>query len=448
MSRQNRAVSRQRALAGAALAAIAMILAGSCTPAGPEPGTRPPSRRPPIATPSPAPTQPAPASGAVPTGGGDVRVGLAVDADSVVVSGTGGTTAFEIVSPGGQVLYRGGEADRLVVRHDGGLRARSAGGRSIDVPEMATVRTARGSVGYVMIDNAQYRGVVLLRSSADGGVTAVNTLELETYLLGVVPREIPVTQFEAVKAQAVAARTYAVGQMGRRESLGFDFYASVQDQVYGGIGAENDIATRAIAETAGEILTYEGEPIDAFYHSTCGGRTAAIEEVWNSAPVPYLTSVSDQKPGGGAWCDTSSRFRWTQAWTGEQLRTVLARNLASRGAATVDEVHDIEIEEESRSGRAAWTIVTVDDADYRVRGDSIRWVLRTPEDRILNSSRLYDIRAQRSGDEITALEVDGGGWGHGIGMCQVGAMNRAAAGQSYRDILAAYYQGATLARIY
>ncbi|HEX6590310.1 MAG TPA: SpoIID/LytB domain-containing protein [Longimicrobiales bacterium] len=426
------------------LVAACFALALSCTPAGPEPSGRVPRPAPPVATDTArAPIPPASA----PRGGGTVRVGLTVEADSVVVSGTGGSRAFELVAPDGRVLHRGAEGERVVVREEAGLRAR-VGGRMIDLPEPTTVRAAAGSVGYVMVDNAQYRGAVLLRSSADGGVTAINTLDLETYLLGVVPREIPVTQFEAVKAQAVAARTYAVGQMGRRESLGFDFYASVQDQVYGGIGAENDIATRAVAETAGEILTYNGRPIDAFYHSTCGGRTASIDEVWRSEPVPYLRSVSDAKPGGGAWCDTSSRYRWTVRWTGDELRRTLARTLAPRGARAVDDVQGVEVESEGPSGRAEFMRIVVDDATYRVRGDSLRWVLRTPNDQGLNSALLFDVRADVEAGEITSLEVDGGGWGHGIGMCQVGAMGRAAAGQTYREILGAYYQGATLTRIY
>jgi stage II sporulation protein D len=92
--------------------------------------------------------------------------------------------------------------------------------------------------------------------------------------------------------------------------------------------------------------------------------------------------------------------------------------------------------------------VSVDATSYLVRGDSIRWVLRTPEDRILNSALLLDIREQITAGRISALTVHGGGWGHGIGMCQIGAMGRAAAGHSYRDILAAYYTGATLMRIH
>ena len=448
MNRSRVTGHRSRLLIGVAGSlALGLILVGSCTPAGPAPGARPPAR-PPVTRPAPEPQPPAPAEPVVPSGGGAVRVGLTVGADSVIVSGTGSPLAFEVVMPDGRVLHRGRADDRMLVVNDGGLRALLPNGDRLALPELSSVRTAQGSGGTVVIDNAGYRGAVVLRSSQGGGVTAINTLDLETYLLGVVPREIPVTQFEAVKAQAVAARTYAVGQMGRRESLGFDFYGSVQDQVYGGIGAENDIATRAVAETRGEILTYDGEPIDAFYHSTCGGRTAAIEEVWASPSVPYLRSVSDEKPGGGAWCDSSSRYRWTVNWTGEQLRAVLERNLAARGAGTVRAVQDVSIEEEAPSGRAAWTRLRVDGADYRVRGDSIRWILHTPENRSLNSALLFDVHYEESDGRITSLRVDGGGWGHGIGMCQVGAMGRAAAGHSYRDILAAYYQGAALSRIY
>lgn len=429
----------------AALALITFVAVGSCRPAGPAPGRRPPAQ-PPRTEPAPPPVD----EGALPlpSGGTMVRVGLAVDVDTVVVSGTGSPLAFEVTAPDGRVLHRGRADDRLLVVNDRGLQAITVSGSRVALPELATVRPAAGSVGLVMIDNATYRGAVVLRPSGAGRVTAVNSLDLEVYLLGVVPREIPATQYEAVKAQAVAARTYAVGQMGRRAALGFDFYATVADQVYGGASAENDVATRAVAETVGEILTYEGEPIDAFYHSTCGGRTAAIDEVWNHEPVPYLRSVSDEKPGGGHWCETSNRFRWTQEWSGEQLRAVLERNLRSRRSGPVRAVRDIEVVAETRSGRAGRTRVSVDDDSYLVRGDSIRWVLRTPEDLLLNSSLLLDIDAARSDGRIAALTVRGGGWGHGIGMCQIGAMSRAAAGHSYRDILAAYYQGTRLSRIY
>src|SRR5690606_24745040 len=125
---------------------------------------------------------------------------------------------------------------------------------------------------------------------------------MENYLLGVVPFEIGRVGpdlVEASKAQAVAARTYAIRYLGRRDSLGFDVFATVEDQVYGGAEGEHEPVSVAVRETAGQILTYGREPIEAFYHSTCGGVTAAIEEVWDEPPRPYLRSVIDVNPVTG-----------------------------------------------------------------------------------------------------------------------------------------------------
>ena len=121
----------------------------------------------------------------------------------------------------------------------------------------------------------------------------------------------------------------------------------------------------------------------------------------------------------------------------------------TRGAVqAISRVDDVRLVGRNASGRATVEI-TADGREYTLRGDSIRWVLRPqPGPAILNSSLLHDVAVERGTDGVASLEVRGGGWGHAIGMCQVGAMGRAAAGHSYRDILAAYYQGATLSRLY
>jgi stage II sporulation protein D len=164
-----------------------------------------------------------------------------------------------------------------------------------------------------MIGERPYRGTVLLQATANGRLTAVNLVDMEGYLLGVVPREIGRVDedlLEAAKAQAIAARTYAIAHLGRREALGFDVYATVQDQVYGGVIDEHEPVSRAVRETRGEILVYDGRPIEAYYHSTCAGQTAAIEEVWNDSPRPYLRSVVDVNPETGVAFDHfSNRFR-------------------------------------------------------------------------------------------------------------------------------------------
>ena len=422
-----------RALAGLGLT----LVLGACTVAGPRPGGPPEG---PAGTPDPTP---APATGAGPS----VRIGLVVDSPSVRLSGSGGV---ELLDSEGRVRATSGAGQTWTARRSAeGVEAESTG-EVVRVRGSLTLRPL-GS-GDIAVNGRRYRGDVLLTPSASG-ITAVNILDLETYLLGVVPMEIgkgrPPEEVEAVKAQAIAARTYAVRHMGRRSALGFDMYGSVMDQAYGGADADDEVAARAVRETRGEILTYEGEPIEAFYHSTCGGSTAALEEVWPGEPRPYLKAVSDARPGGGFYCETSNRFRWTESWTGPELRETLERGLTARMGRDVDvaTIRSMEVTGRTTSGRAEALMVRTGTADYRIRADSIRWVLRPEPNRGLNSS-LIELHVQEEGGEVTGLTVDGGGWGHGIGMCQVGAMGRARSGQSYRDILLAYYPGTRIERLY
>jgi stage II sporulation protein D len=309
--------------------------------------------------------------------------------------------------------------------------------------------------GPLSIGDRSYRGRALVRATGPGRLTAINEVDMENYLLGVVPQEIGTVgpeRFEAAKAQAVAARTYAVKYLGRRGSLGFDVYATTQDQVYGGLKAEYDLASRAVRETAGEILTYQGQPIEAYYHSTCAGQTAAIDEVWNQAPVPYLVSVVDVDPRTGQAYDVkSSRFRWTETWPAATLDSILARTLADSlpaGVPSVGKLRDIRVLQRTPSGRVKAMRITTTNAEFTVGGDRVRWILRTPKGALLNSSK-FDVQVQRdaAGNPVQVVAT-GGGWGHGIGMCQVGAMGRSEAGQSYREILQAYFPHTRITDLY
>lgn len=415
---------------GARRAAAVALLLAACRPPGPPPTVEAglPSREP------------------------AVRIGVAVDVPEVEVGAAGD---YELVAPGGDVVERGRAGDRWTIAADGNgrLTGRRGGNRFGPIDGPITVRP-RGD-GAVVVGGKRYRGGALVRSTGPRRVTAINTLDLEAYLLGVVPREIgkgrSESELEAVKAQAVAARTYAIGHLGRRERLGFDFYATVADQVYGGLDDEDPIVSRAVRETRGEILTYDGVPILAYYHSTCGGRTAAVEEVWNRAPLPYLKSVSDRIGRSDRYyCDTSNRFRWSESWTGEQLRAILRETLSAhtgRNVGRIDRVEEVAVEGHTPSGRVRSLRIRADGSDYVVRGDSVRWVLRPEPGRSLNSALFVVDRDRRRG-EVTALRVSGAGWGHGIGMCQVGALGRARAGQDYGTILRTYYRGTELVRLY
>jgi stage II sporulation protein D len=287
-------------------------------------------------------------------------------------------------------------------------------------------------------------------------VTAVNTVDMESYLLGVVPFEIGRVGpelYEASRAQAVAARTYAVRFLGRREALGFDVFATVEDQVYGGVDGEHEPISAAVRATAGEVLTYAGEPIEALYHSTCSGVTAAIEEVWPEAPRAYLRSVRDINPATGEAFDiTSSRYRWQTTWTASELQAILegtlADSLATAGATTLGAFQSFEVEQRTPSNRIRVLRIETENGSFRVGGDRIRWIFLTPVGTILNSSK-FDLRIARDArGRILSVTAEGMGWGHGIGMCQVGAMGRANAGQDYQTILDAYYPGTALVRWY
>jgi stage II sporulation protein D len=419
----------------AAVTCLAAILA-ACTPGEPAP-----------AGPAPPPTTGLPASEPA------VRIGIVVDSATAQV---GAASGFAIRVAGGAEVARGnaGETWTFTVDTQGRLSARGPGG--VTQARAASLRVIPDRPGALTIGGRQYRGEALIIPRSGARLSALNVVDLEAYLLGVVPREIgrlPAAQIEATKAQAVAARTYAIGNLGGRESLGFDFYATVMDQVYGGVADEDTIVNRAVRETRGEILTHDGVPILAYYSSTCGGSTAAIEDSWPwREPLPYLRAVSDRVPGtDDYYCSTSNRFNWTTRWTRAQLLAVIGETLRThtRGAITaVTRVDDVRIAGRSASGRATVQL-TADGREHTLRADSIRWVLRPqPGPAILNSSRLYDLAAERGAGGVESLEIRGGGWGHAIGMCQVGAIGRARAGQRYSEILRAYYTGVELLRLY
>ena len=304
---------------------------------------------------------------------------------------------------------------------------------------------------FVVWNGKRYRGDLIV-TPTDSGLLVVNRLPMDDYLRGVVPLEIgnrTAAEFAAVQAQAVAARTYAYKHLN--DSRAFDMYATVQDQVYGGTDAEKPQADSAVTTTADVVVLYAGQPITTPYHSTCGGSTAAVSEVWYSQPdEPYLRPVSDRIPGTDHfYCDPSPRFSWTQSFDGAGLRAVMEKYLAAytnAPKAGVGRITDLRELGRTPSGRLAALAVQTDSGTYTLRGNDIRFVLRDPKGAILNST-FISIARETSGGEVSSLSVNGRGYGHGIGMCQWGAIGRARAGQNFRTILETYYPGTTIGRI-
>src|SRR6266576_569068 len=297
----------------------------------------------------------------------------------------------------------------------------------------------------------KYRGVLRI-SQTDSGYLVINELPMDSYLRGVVPLEIgnrTSAETAAVQAQAVAARTYAYKHLNNARA--FDMYSTVQDQVYGGVDAEKPLSDSAIATTADIVVLYNGQPINTPYHSTCGGSTAAVTEVWYNQPdEPYLRPVSDRIPGSDHfYCDPSPRFSWTQNYDAAGLRAVMEKYLATYTTApktNLGKISDIREDGRTPSGRIRALSVQTESGTYSLRGNDIRFVLRDPKGAILNST-YFKFQETKANGEVSGLNIDGRGYGHGIGMCQWGAIGRARAGQNFRTILETYYPGTTIGRI-
>ncbi|HEV8455854.1 MAG TPA: SpoIID/LytB domain-containing protein [Gemmatimonadales bacterium] len=378
----------------------------------------------------------------------EIRVGLVVGAGSV---GVGGGAALAVTAPDGSHLWMipPGETWHAAVAGNG-FTLGSRGWTS--APLEAVTLTPVESNPLVRVNGRSYRGsVVILRGGT--GITVVNRVGLESYLLGVVSAEMgrrgPAEQ-AALRAQAVVSRTYALRNLGRWKAQGFDLAATVAAQVYSGQGAETPEGHAAVRDTRGRVLTYEGALIEAFFYSTCGGRTADGFEVFRGAARPYLRSIPDQADNGSVYCSISPRYRWHEEWTGEALQSTLQRNLPPvAGARSVDvrEVSNVRVTRRSSSGRVDQLAIELGGPEIRVEGPEIRQVMRLSSGEPLRSTA-FDLVATVAGHRVTHLAVDGMGSGHGVGFCQWGAVGRARAGQGYEQILAAYFPRTRLERRY
>jgi len=307
----------------------------------------------------------------------------------------------------------------------------------------------RGSGNRVNFAGRKYRGMMRLIPRSDV-VRVINIVYLEDYLRGVVPPEIGLradTEMEAVKAQAVAARTYAMAHLRQYEGEPYDMKASILDQVYEGVSSENDLSNKAIDATAGQVMMYQDDMIDAYFHSTCGGRTDDVDAVWDRKEIPYLKSVDDQDV-----CSWSKYYTWQESFTEQQLRGRVEQYLASdRGRdLRIGPITDITISERTAGGRVRRMLVRTDQDVFRFEKDRIRWVVgRTSNPELILPSDRFDLEIERDGSQnIVRVNFRGQGYGHGVGMCQCGAIGHSRNGWKCDRILKHYYTGVDLKKLY
>jgi len=279
------------------------------------------------------------------------------------------------------------------------------------------------------LNGRRLRGTLEILAQPDQTLLVINHVGLEEYLQGVLSKEAPFHwPIEALKALAIAARTYTVFQQLSKTSLAYDVSADVLSQVYGGRSAERGRSTRAVGITRGLVLTFEGKVFPAFYHSTCGGLTeeASVMGPFDLAPLKGGVACS--------FCVESPFYRWQRRLSGADV----AWAVKQAGRGSVWPMQEVEILAYSPTGRVGQVRIrgggrVVDVAGYEFRKwfgfDRVRStgfaILREPEGFILQ----------------------GRGWGHGVGLCQWGAAALARRGLSAKEILAYYYPEAELVRL-
>ncbi|MHB8174590.1 MAG: SpoIID/LytB domain-containing protein [Nitrospirota bacterium] len=270
-------------------------------------------------------------------------------------------------------------------------------------------------------------GVIEIKKNARGRFSIINELGLEDYTRAVVGEEMGAGwPLEALKAQAVLARTYAIYRKQNRRAEDYDLCSTVNSQMFNGDAKEKEGPAQAARETAGEILTYDGAPIEAVYHSTCGGRTEDARNVWGRK-IPYLISRKCR------YCADSPYSRWNK-----RIKiTALDASLRQAGYM-IDGLKAIHVLERSRSKRIKRLRIIGDSGSVVMKGTDFRKALGYS---VIPSTAF---EAHRDGDCFVFI---GKGSGHGVGLCQYGAKGMAEAGKSYQEILQYYYPGVTLAKL-
>lgn len=333
---------------------------------------------------------------------------------------------------------------------------------------------------FISYNGKEYRGTFIVYRLDDSDITVVNVVDLEEYLYGVVPKEIATGHpMEALKAQAVAARTYTCKNLGKYEKWNFDMTNTTADQSYGGVSAECEDTTKAVNSTKRRIVTYDGEPITTYYFSTSSGWTENSENVWVTA-YPYLVAVEDKYQA-----DTHTYSNWSVSFTAEELKEILANK-----SIKIGNILGLNTTKKSKSNGVLELEFVGSKDTYSVTKETCRSIFGTSSVR----SQFYDVypdnavtaynleeetktkavnefkvatingtkKISSSLDEIsvigknenktysknpTTYTISGKGWGHGVGMSQNGAIGMAKAGFDYDEILEWYYTGAKVTKV-
>ncbi len=309
-----------------------------------------------------------------------------------------------------------------------------------------------------------YRGVLVFSPNSKGNINIINALTMNEYLAGVVPCEMPaVYPLEALKAMAVVSRTFAISQIksGKHAKDGFDVCNTVHCQVYGGVLKERVSTNKAVMNTSDLIITYRGKPAFTPFFAVCGGFCASSDSVWQNY-IPYLKGGFDGKGKiddlsneakfkdfidnpPNCYCKGAGRFRWKKTFSKKRFGEMVEECIENTTGRyiRVGKVYSVKVLKRASDGRVQTLEVVTSEGVYDFHKDKIRWI--TSRGKIstagLPSTFFYVI------DEDNTITFKGGGWGHGVGMCQEGAKGMAEKGYNFENIIKHYYQGVKIEKI-
>jgi stage II sporulation protein D len=355
---------------------------------------------------------------ATPAAALNIRVGLHQDASSITV---GSSTPAELVDGRGASL---GQLPAL----QGFSASATQGGVSLGGKRAGQITLKAKDNGFVYVGDHWYRGHVrLLRGY--GGLTVINDLNLEDYLASVIGKEMyPTWPIEALKAQAVASRSYALYRKQYPKYKLFDVLSTTTSQVYAGLDAEANSTQEAVKATSREVLTYQGKVIEAVFHASSGGHTENSEDVWMKS-VPYLRGVPD-------FDQSAPVYQWTLNLTMAQLRQRIT------GLGDIISMSPVKT---SATGRIQTIKVQGSRGNLLMKGKDIRTALGL-KSALFAAQPEFSPMAAAPGTKTkpSGFLINGRGSGHGLGMSQWGANGLASQGKTYREILVHYFQGVTI----
>lgn len=349
---------------------------------------------------------------------GEIRVAIVQGAKSLNVKISG---SYRISGPEKRKLLREGRGLNTVAVAD--KQGIALGGWTFGEDKLSIEATE--PKGVIFINGRPFRGDIRLIRKDDDSLLAVNHISLQDYIRGILYHEVshywPV---EALKAQAVVCRSYALYQMKENAQRDFDVTSDTYSQVYGGMDSERYRTDKAVLKTQGHVLTYGGEILPAYYHATCAGHTQDASLLWN-VKMPPLSGVACN------FCQDSPHFKWRKVLSAGQTQEALT----SSGQADLKEIKGISAAGRDNSGRVSDLKILTDKGEVTVSAKNFRAAVGP------NAIKSTNFTVEMQGDDLV---FEGKGWGHGAGLCQWGAYFMAKRGYNYEQILKYYYPGAEI----